>query len=111
VTFDFGDVVVVPFPFTDRPIVKRRPALVLSNRAFNAANGNGIFAMITTGAGSRWPSDIDITDIAVAGLRHRSVVRWKVFTVPSDIVLAKVGALSSRDRSGVVEAARGVLPG
>ena len=37
VTFEAYDVVVVPFPFSDRAASKRRPALVLSDRAaFNA---------------------------------------------------------------------------
>ncbi|MBF0195885.1 MAG: hypothetical protein HQL71_15100 [Magnetococcales bacterium] len=31
VTYDVYDVVVVPFPFTDRSTSKRRPALVLSS--------------------------------------------------------------------------------
>ena len=34
-TCDPLDVVAVPFPFTERPAVKRRPALVVSSAAFN----------------------------------------------------------------------------
>ena len=33
--FEFGDVVLVPFPFTSRAASKRRPAVVVSNRAYN----------------------------------------------------------------------------
>ena len=29
--YEFGDLVLVPFPFTDQSTVKRRPALVISN--------------------------------------------------------------------------------
>lgn len=32
------DVVAVPFPLTDRPAAKRRPALVVSSAAFNHAH-------------------------------------------------------------------------
>ena len=34
-TCDPLDVVAVPFPFTERPAVKRRPALAVSSAAFN----------------------------------------------------------------------------
>ena len=49
VTFEAFDVVVVPFPFTDRNTTKRRPALVLSDaRAFNEQAGHFVLAMITS---------------------------------------------------------------
>ncbi len=32
----FGDVVLVPFPFTDQSAVKRRPAAIVSSGAYNA---------------------------------------------------------------------------
>ncbi|MCB1457407.1 MAG: type II toxin-antitoxin system PemK/MazF family toxin, partial [Nitratireductor sp.] len=41
-------VVVVPFPFHEIAVTKRRPALVISGKEFNATNGWTIIAMITT---------------------------------------------------------------
>jgi mRNA interferase MazF len=107
---DFGDVVVVPFPFVDIPITKRRPAVVLSAETFNAENDHSVLVMITTGAASIWPSDITISDEPAAGLKHRSVVRWKVFTVPNRLVVDRIGALSGRDRAAVRRSAQAFLP-
>lgn len=65
-TSDPWDVVVVPFPFTDRPAAKRRPALTISNRVFNE-HGHGIFAMITTKADPGWPGDVPLETTAMPG--------------------------------------------
>lgn len=40
--YDPYNVVVVPFPFTDKAKQKPRPALVISSRAFNANQGHVI---------------------------------------------------------------------
>ena len=42
------DVVVVPFPFTDRRTSNRRPALALSSETFSAESGHTVLAMITS---------------------------------------------------------------
>ena len=91
---DFAEIVVVPFPFVDGLQVKRRPALVLSNRVFNRKNGHTALAMVTTGAGSHWPSDIVIENLEGTGLDHASLIRWKVFTLPNELILRKLGSLS-----------------
>ena len=33
--FEFGDVLLVPFPFTDQRTTKRRPAVVVSSAVYN----------------------------------------------------------------------------
>ena len=33
--YSFGDVILVPFPFTDQTGTKKRPAVIVSNAAYN----------------------------------------------------------------------------
>jgi mRNA interferase MazF len=106
---DFADVVVVPFPFVDLAAEKRRPSLILSHARFNSSHGHSICAMITTAARSKWPSDIAIKDHKVAGLSRPCVVRWKLFTLPNDLIIRRTGRLTTHDRDTVVSAARDTL--
>ncbi len=101
---DFGDVVVVPFPFVDAQVVKHRPALVLSNRVFNASSGQSVLAMITSANQSTWPTDLEIADLEQAGLKHYSVVRWKLFTLVNSTLLAVIDKLSDADEGAVAQA-------
>jgi mRNA interferase MazF len=94
-----GDVVVVPFPFTDRATSKRRPALVVSSTAFNRGTAHLVLAMITSTRHSAWPGDVTLRDIGVTGLPSASIVRWKLFTLDVTLVRRTAGALSARDRS------------
>jgi mRNA interferase MazF len=106
---DFGDVVVVPFPFVDLAAEKRRPSLILSRAAFNQSHGHSICAMITTAARSRWPSDIEIRNLQPAGLDRPCVVRWKLFTLPNNHILRRAGKLTAPDRQGVTSAVGSIL--
>lgn len=109
-TFKAFDVVVVPFPFTDRTTSKRRPALVLSDsRKFNKLVGQSVLAMITSANNSDWPLDINIQNLDTAGLPSASVVRMKLFTLDDNLVIRKAGALARRDRSAVSDALKQLL--
>ncbi len=98
-TYSPGDVVVVPFPFSDRDATKRRPALVCSAKAFNSAANHLVLAMITTAAHNTWPGDVSIRDLSRTGLPVPSIVRWKLFTLDVSLVIRKAGSLSDRDRA------------
>jgi mRNA interferase MazF len=96
--FEPGDVVTVPFPFTDRLHVKRRPAVVLSSRRLAAHANQYVLAMVTSATHDRWPFDVRVTDGQSAGLRAPSVVRWKLFSLDASLVIGRIGALGARDR-------------
>lgn len=109
--FDRFDILTALFPFVDIPQRKPRPVLVLSAGNFNRAHGHVIAAMITTGADSHWPSDVVISDLAAAGLKHRSVVRLKLFTLPFSVVGKKIGSLAQADRAALGTALDPILCG
>jgi len=100
VTCNPFDVVVVPFPFTDRQAERRRPALVVSSPKFNRTHDQSTLAMITS-AGGDWPSDVPIRDWGEAGLSVPCKVRLKLFTLDDALILRKAGALSKRDADAV----------
>lgn len=88
--FSLGDVVRVPFPYTNRDTTQFRPALVVSDGAL----GLGLLlwtVMITSDQNRRWPGDVPITDVAAAGLPAPSVVRTlKIATIDS-VMATRVG--------------------
>lgn len=89
-------VVAVPFPFTDRAAQKRRPALVISPRAFNR-HGHTVMAMITS-APADWPGDTVLKDFAAAGLSRPCLVRLKLFTLDNRLIVRSIGKLAEADR-------------
>lgn len=100
--YDPFDVVVVPFPFTDKKQFKRRPALVLSAREFyNSAAGHVVLAMITSVKNNPWPGDVRIHDLKIAGIRSESVVRMKLFTLDERLILQSIGKITGADRQEI----------
>ena len=111
VSYDAYDVVVVPFPFTDKNTTKRRPALVISSaNHFNSKVGQSVLAMITSAANSDWPLDAEIKNLDAAGLPSPSIVRMKLFTLDHKLILRKAGKLADDDQ-GVVKASLKKLMG
>jgi mRNA interferase MazF len=99
--FKAWDVVAVPFPYTDRPVRERRPALVVGTKGIHDEHGLLWVLMITSAANRRWPGDVPVSDLRSAGLPSASVVRpAKIATIEAKESEC-VGALPSRDRSAV----------
>lgn len=95
---DRYDVVVVPFPFDEIPVHRKRPVLVFSGRPFNESNERTVVAMITSAKKVTWPSDVRIGDLPAAGLKVPSVARLRFQTMPNGIIIRRLGQLSPLDR-------------
>jgi mRNA interferase MazF len=91
--FDAFDVIVVPFPYSDRLAEKRRPALVISNKRLEALGVIWI-AMITSAENDSWPDDVPIADQKRCGLPAASVVRpAKIACIDPARVVRRAGKL------------------
>jgi len=106
-SFATFDIVVVPFPYSDKLAEKRRPALVISAPGVGEALDRLWVAMITTDRGHRLLGDALIGDLESAGLPAESLVRAsKIATIEVDRVLRRAGRLSDRDLVAATEALR-----
>ena len=103
------DVVVVPFPFTDKSASKRRPALVLSSKKFHGKELHYVLAMITSTENEGWFLDTEITKLDDAGLPSPSKVRMKIFTLDGELILKKIGSLAPVDRKNVKSSLKSLL--
>lgn len=80
--FKQGDVVRVPFPYTDRSTRQHRPALVVSAGGIGE-NSNLLWVLMITSAENRaWPGDLAIGRYEEAGLPAPSIIRpCKIATI------------------------------
>ena len=95
-----GDVVLLPFPFTDLTAIKTRPVVVLSIDAFQQTNGDFTVAMITS-VPHNTPFDYELLDWKDAHLLGASWVRAKLATLDPTMVRYSPGRLKQKDIAGV----------
>jgi mRNA interferase MazF len=101
--FAQGDVVVLPFPYSDRLAEKRRPAVVISKPALERTHGLIWVAMVTSDRGANKANDVPVSDLKRAGLPAPSLVRAvKIATIEPGRVVRRAGAISRADLASVV---------
>ena len=104
--FEFGGVVLVPFPFTDQRTTKRRPAVVVSSGAYHRERPDLIILAVTSQVrAAPAVGEAAIEKWKEAGLLKPSVLKPLIATVEKQLVLRKLGRLEEGDR----RALRGVL--
>jgi mRNA interferase MazF len=93
-----GDVVLIPFPFTDLSTAKTRPAAVISGAAYHNVRSELLLAYISSQVSKAHPIlDHMLIDWASAGLPRPSFVRPKVAAIEPSLIVHRVGTLSSGD--------------
>ena len=90
-----GDIVLIPFPYSDVSATKQRPVLVLSNTNYNQMQSDLVVAAITSNLTSKtYTIQITAADLDEGLLRATSAVRAdKIYTFSNQIVIKKFGHL------------------
>lgn len=101
-SFEQGDVIRVPFPYTDRSTRQFRPALVVSGPHVQARHGLIWVVMITSAENRRWPDDLPITRLADAGLPVPSIIRPAKIATIEAVQAARLGQVSAEVRRKVM---------
>ncbi|MCA9840247.1 MAG: type II toxin-antitoxin system PemK/MazF family toxin [Trueperaceae bacterium] len=107
--FVVGDIVVVPFPFSDLSQTRRRPALVVAN----LTGDDLILCQITT---QQKPDSYIVTldnqDLSSGQLKQNSYIRPnKLFTLDSSIILYALGHLKSEKLETVQKVLINIIKG
>ncbi|MFB6355364.1 MAG: type II toxin-antitoxin system PemK/MazF family toxin [bacterium] len=104
--YDFGDIVIVPFPFileSGESKQKARPALVITNSTIERRFEDIQLAAITSQVPNELlPLEILLDSTEENGLAKESVLRLDfIMTLPGAIISRKIGTLSSTKRESV----------
>ncbi len=93
-----GDVVLVPFPFSDLSTTKVRPAVIVSSTLYHSTEPDLLLAALTSRvAAAAGPFDYVLNDWRAAGLRYPSALKPVLFTLDPAHVVYRIGALTSAD--------------
>ena len=97
-TYSCGDIVFVEFQFTDRPVAKNRPALVISSDTYHDSRREVIIAAIT----SRVRDPLFVGDHLIAawqqcGLAKPSVATGIIRTVKASMIGRTLGVMPEKD--------------
>jgi mRNA interferase MazF len=100
--FDFGEIVLVPFPFTNQAASKRRPAVVVSNRTYSTTRPDVVVMAVT----SQLRADPNLIETPVmewqlAGLLKPSTIKPVFATIEQGLVLRRLGTLNGSDQAAL----------
>lgn len=100
--YEFGDIVLIPFPFTDQSSTKRRPAVIISSVAYHRSRHDVIVMAITSQPNPVTAfGEVAVQDWQPAGLLKPSVIKPVLTTIDPKLVIKKLGRLSSADQAAL----------
>lgn len=103
-TYNFGDIILVPFPFTDQTTSKKRPAVVVSSKAYNNDRPDIILMAVTSQMRHLGKTgEAEVANWKEAGLIKPSLMKPILTTIEKNLVLKKLGQLSQKDRHALQE--------
>jgi len=109
-SFEFGDIILVPFPFTDQSTTKKRPAVVISSAVYNTERPDLIIMAVTSQIKpARVIGEVIIKDWQEAGLLKPSAIKPVITTMEKSLVIKTMGRLKERDQKALQESLKEIL--
>jgi mRNA interferase MazF len=103
ITYSFGEVVLVPFPFSDLSTIKKRPAVIINTRIYSNSTKDVIIIAVTSNTENNTMNlDMTITNIERAGLYKESLIKPAIATIEKKIISKKIGELSDNDKNNLM---------
>lgn len=97
--YTFGDVILVPFPFTNQERSKKRPAVVISSPAYHINRPDILIMAITSQPHTAMDfGSFPIIDWQPAGLLKPSFAKPVLTTLEQTLVIRSMGKLSPCDQ-------------
>lgn len=108
--YEKGDVILVPFPFSNQSTIKKRPAIVISSNTYNKISADVVIMAIT----SQTEKTIGIGECLIkdwknSGLLKSSAVKPAISTIEKTLILKKMGSLSPGDFLSMQNALKEIL--
>jgi mRNA interferase MazF len=109
-TYNFGEIVLVQFPFTNFAASKKRPAIVVSNQAYNSSRPDVILMAVTSQFHpTALPGEHRILEWRAAGLLKPSAAKPVLFTLEQSLILKPLGILQLPDQDALRSAIAAIL--
>lgn len=100
--FNHGDIILVPFPFTDQKSTKKRPAVVISSPAYNNERPDLIIMAVTSQIKpTSVIGEVTIQSWQEAGLLKPSIIKPVITTIEKKLVIQSMGHLNQNDLSSL----------
>ena len=110
ISYKRGDILLVPFPFSDQTSTKQRPALVISVDLFQEQGPDLLIMAITSQIGAPLKlGEFLIRDWRSAGLIKPSAIKAAISTIEVKLVRRRLGCLSDFDLEQLNSYLRGLL--
>ena len=97
-TYSFGELVLVDFPFSSNLGIKKRPAVVISKTNFNNSREDIILLAVTSKVDNLTIGEALLKNWKEAGLVKPSAFKSVIFTVEKQYIDKTLGKLTNSDR-------------
>lgn len=108
-----GDIVLIPFPFTDFSTFKQRPAVVISSGSFSRGSSDIIIAAISSNLSkkkTKYEYHLNRNEQKSSGLPKPSVIKLgKIITIDKRLIRKRIGYLPQNTTKEIINNIQSII--